>query len=562
MAAVEAPPQIDPATGERIAIDPNTGERIAAGAAPSANASSAALFGAGGQAPQAGFVQSAANNLGIAPPTSPPTIGQSLIKAAEGPVVPLAESIYQGGKRTLGELGQAFDAVRQGSTAGAVYHGVKSLPILGPGLDTAADQYADKNYAGEAGTLTGTAGQLAPLVLGAKSAAAPAELPSLVSPIEDTTRHAAATVGVPNPVAFEKSLATAGPDLKRFARESGYPIDQASILRHDPNLIRNVSKVADQYATQLGEHYDKMLATADQAGTVDVGTPGHPKWASASTLDQMARDLNKKVNDAYSIPDRAERMAALQRLQDSGELGEAGRLGKLINETVATRNGLDPDAISQFRQHIAAARDVANQTNMADVNLAQKVGAMERGENPTNVRGGVTQTLIRGAGKAIKGNEREAAGRYLAQTIGKLPEANTPLPQPTIPTPTPLPARFTQQLPPIQPPVDVVPTADPAAAQALQARLEARRSANANAASANQTQAQTEFLHSQQLEQAAQAAADERAARAAAARQGRQATQTAQTKLEGEAARTVGRDRARAASANTGPRSLPPIGGQ
>jgi len=62
----------------------------------------------------------------------------------------------------------AFQDAKAGNGAGVLSHAVSALPVIGPIMDTAVDQYADKNYAGEAGTLAGFgASVVAPKAIGA-----------------------------------------------------------------------------------------------------------------------------------------------------------------------------------------------------------------------------------------------------------------------------------------------------------------------------------------------------------------------------------------------------------
>lgn len=91
-------------------------------------------------------------------------------------VAPL-EGAFSGAKRIGGEVLDAGKDAVHGNMAGAITHGVKALPFVGPAIDKAADQYADQNYGGEAGTLLGGAAQAAPALLGGIDAAAPGRTP-------------------------------------------------------------------------------------------------------------------------------------------------------------------------------------------------------------------------------------------------------------------------------------------------------------------------------------------------------------------------------------------------
>jgi hypothetical protein len=379
-------------------------------------------------------------------------------------------------------------------------------------------------------------------------------LPSLVSPVEDTARTAATRAPVPNPGTFEKSIATVGPDIKRFARESGQPIDQNnSTFQRDPNYIRTLSKVADKYGDQLGAHYDTLRDNASKQGGVNVAGPGQPyKEVSVNALQDMAEKLNTKVDDAMSITDRAERRKALDDLESKGVLGERARVADLLNKTIGDRNGLPSQEISDFRQRISGARNIANQANVADLNLAESEGARARGENPAGGTGrSIGGTVVRLGAKALKGDERVAAGRYLSKAMQDLPEANTPLPKPGSPTTvSPTPRQPVQSLPSIDNSQPSMPTADPAAANALRDRLSAKKLQDASATITNQNSAMQHFLHSTNLEQAAQDAAAARSEVAGAAR-AKNANAGLQQQVDQRAASLAQGDRLR--------RGLPPL---
>lgn len=156
-----APPKFDPnATYAVPAFDP--GGEFQAQATPAAP-----------QAPQEGFAHSLGAQFGA--PETTPTVGQALTQgvknAVVGPAGMAASALYQQGKQSFDQLRQAYQAAKEGNTAGVGQHLITAVPIVGPALDKGADQYADKNYTGEAGTLLGASAQAAPLVAGGIEAA-------------------------------------------------------------------------------------------------------------------------------------------------------------------------------------------------------------------------------------------------------------------------------------------------------------------------------------------------------------------------------------------------------
>jgi hypothetical protein len=321
---------------------------------------------------------------------------------------------------------QAIDSVQGGQVLP-----VGNLPPITPAMWS--DYAAEKTgQLGDMAILGGAAKAVGGKIAGYANAQS---LPPLVAPIEATAREAGGAIPVPNPGRFEDNIALVGPDIKRFARESGYPIGQKSTIFHDPHLAWNVSKIADQYASNLSDHYGKLVDAAQRYGPVNIAGSSDPFTpVSVEALDSTAKALNTKVDAAYSLMARDPNAGriALQQLRDDGTLGEQKRIGNLLNDTLAKRNGLDPKQISAFRQHIAASRDIATQTDMADSSMASNVGQRSRGTNPANVRTssseGIGGFAIRKTGELFKGNERAAGAHAFTKALQKLPEANTPLP--------------------------------------------------------------------------------------------------------------------------------------
>ena len=102
-------------------------------------------------------------------------------KAALGPAGALVEGLYNQAKQSGGELVQAGKSALEGNPAGVASHAISAVPIVGAAMNKATDQYADQNYMGEMGTLTGAAAQAAPAALTASDAALP-NRPTLPTP--------------------------------------------------------------------------------------------------------------------------------------------------------------------------------------------------------------------------------------------------------------------------------------------------------------------------------------------------------------------------------------------
>lgn len=146
-------------------LDPNTGEP-AKTSAP--------------EAPPEGFWHSLGSQFGITPQAAQAAAQQekdhpikSFLWNALGPAGGVAKSLYDTAKTSGGELGQAYQAAKEGNPAGVAQHAITAVPIVGPALAKGAGQYAQGDLAGTAGTIVGATAQAAPAVLAGADAAVP-----------------------------------------------------------------------------------------------------------------------------------------------------------------------------------------------------------------------------------------------------------------------------------------------------------------------------------------------------------------------------------------------------
>jgi hypothetical protein len=118
-----------------------------------------------------GFLSSFGDSSGISGIGSAimhPVQSMKAISDAMGPSPsgPIPQAIAGEALRIGGHVKGIAQAQKENNLPSAISHGISMVPMLGPALDKATDQYADKNYAGEMGTLSGlTAAAVAPKML-------------------------------------------------------------------------------------------------------------------------------------------------------------------------------------------------------------------------------------------------------------------------------------------------------------------------------------------------------------------------------------------------------------
>lgn len=188
---------------------------------------------------------------------------QKLIEAAGGPAYSLAKSLTEGAKSTGGEIVDAGKSALSGNSAGVAYHGIKSIPVVGSGMDKAADQYADKDYAGMTGTLLGTAAQAAPAILGLADSA-----------------------GVPRP---DTSLANVASKVSPTAMKEAAG-----------GLLQSVAHDADKIPVQLENSGDPALKLMNWQGKTQLG-PTINKYLNRITNPKLGPLTYSEARDYYQL---------------------------------------------------------------------------------------------------------------------------------------------------------------------------------------------------------------------------------------------------------------------
>jgi hypothetical protein len=268
---------------------------------------------------------------------------KNLLWNALGPAGVAAKGLYDQAKQSGGEISQAVQAGKQGNAAGVVQHAVTAIPIVGPALSKGADQYADKNYAGEAGTLLGASAQAAPLVAGAieRTPAGP-PLQRAGQAVEAAPGQAATTVGQAAQDAgtglINKTVGTLKSDFKRGANPArGYLATGNGPSISMQSLADKGSAALEDVGTQLGAAYK----TADATGL---------KIPVDTVAQEMAKPIQKAI-DLETGPGGTGNLGAIQSYVQ--QFGPAF-------EKAAQNGGFTPSELFKMK------RDIAQNTNWSD----------------------------------------------------------------------------------------------------------------------------------------------------------------------------------------------------
>lgn len=273
--------------------------------------------------PGEGLMHSLGSSLGLTDQSSPlDDIKQhpieSAIDAIGGPAVPALRGAFQGAKRSAGELIDAGRDALNGNSAGAAYHGIKSIPMIGPGMDKAASQYADKDYLGEAGTLLGTAAQAAPAVLGGIDAVAPQR--GLLGQIPSSSRAISKFQSLDNdlanqPVPLKSALQPLQRATELGARGGTLPKAASDLLTRSQSPIDMTYPEIRDYQSNLSD------LSRDAQGSMNRKMLGQ--------IGRLNKGLYGDIFDAASSAGRGEDYAQAMK-----EFRQAAQLKDLAKKTV------------------------------------------------------------------------------------------------------------------------------------------------------------------------------------------------------------------------------------
>ena len=233
---------------------------------------------------------------------------QALMRGLGGPAVEAGEDLYQGAKRSGGELMQAGKSLLHGNPAEAAVHGMNAVPIVGPAMVNAAekpDVGGTGSYSGDLmsvlkspsamGTLVGGAAQAALTVAGAGDVMAPertqfGQIPSRARAVK--TLNSIEQKAANTPV----SMSRTAPALKDFDQHVATGGKGAEVMT---KLGKRIGDIAPE---QKPIDYVKMGRDSDiEATAKNIGEPpaGQTRlFRSESPTTKFEDVFNKeKLND-------------------------------------------------------------------------------------------------------------------------------------------------------------------------------------------------------------------------------------------------------------------------
>lgn len=323
----------------------------------------------------------------------------------------------------------------------------------------------------------------------------PSPSPSIVSPEEMAARNVAKTVLPPGGIKpeFLTSLQSELPAVKAYAARTGNPLN---------TQIEGLK--ASQGVAQEGLDHYKNQILAPAKGTPVTFEPGQTELGTKATIGDIDSRITK-LNHMIDTSKASSGGQTLDVLAKSKFEDELETLRSALYSNLSRESGIPAESIQQLREGYGGEFSLANAIEAADNARLTRTGQRSQGQETINLKPPTLLDLPSRFLTTMRGGEQAIADRQFSRALKPI----SPV-EPSLPGPPPIP-------------------------EPLRPLLESQ----------NRDMATKEVLNAHDLEQQAQAASDARASRAAEARQGRKDTADAERKLEGEAARTIGRDKAR-----------------
>lgn len=368
----------------------------------------------------------------------------------------------------------------------------------------------------------------------------PSPDPSIVPPVQMAAEKLAGSI-VPKAKqipGFVNDLQRNAGNIRDFVKESGNP------LRTQAEFEKAVQGAGDkryQHFTEniLAPNAEQPIPVSETFG----GTRNGPNTATLGEVHKRIGRINELTSPAYGKANPGDVAAALAKTPMEALQAEHGELVPAFHQALSEATGISPEAIAELRKDFGSLRGLGNTITEARAGRIGKMGSASEGSSlPASKMG-----ILDKAWTTLHGGQDAMANRAFQKGWSAIePHAGDgrPLPQ--------SPEGFHEER-------SAKMSANQDAARAEATRMhELEQSSQMSAANRGNTArflrdsnvdlqkgiANQEFSKSNELEQAAQDAAAQRAQRVSGFRDSREKLGLAERKLEGESARTIGREKA------------------
>jgi len=502
------------------------------------------------EAPPEGLWHSLGSQLGITAEAAKQKLDefrahpiQQLLEGITGQTA--IDGLTQGLMRSGSEVKQAYQAGKQGNTAGVVQHAVTAIPIVGPAMDKLADQQPTpkpgESYLsqvgdtltnpGSLGTLIGASAQAAPAVLGVADATVPGRpvipnpapvqaginaMRSIPGTVSDAAAAAKSRFYPSTQSATQQTMAArnlakalvvspqAAPSFIRAATdEAGTIVDYAQKNNIPINSKVDFANAAKQAADAVQAHFDDALLgpNAKQITSVPANyrgaTVGEGPNATLGSINDRINTINQELNPNYRKGLASQTSAA--NVSDADLIAEKQALTNILHNKLAQATGLQPSDIAAVRQQAGKLRTIADEAQMSANTDTAAAGKQAMGGTTVGSIGSKAGLVDRLILQPAQGGPEIIGNRQVNTALRSIRPQPLNLPQPTstgVPPPSMARTPVTGNSTGISGPEY---TPDPTAADVLKARIQARQPATQVWTDKGATNLATEGLSSQDL---------------------------------------------------------------
>lgn len=392
----------------------------------------------------------------------------------------------------------------------------------------------------------------------------PASSPDIVPPIK-TAAEKLTTAIVPKSgraPGFTRDIADQLPNVKDYAARTNNPLNTQAEFEE---ALRGAGE-------ERRQHFEDQILNPNKDVVVPVdkgygGVKTNKGFAKLQDIENRISEINDYTNPAYVKLNEAQVAAALAKKPMSQLVAERSKLRDVFNNTLSEKTGIPPEAIQRLRLDYGKLQDLQRTVSEARTGRMVGVGATNEGGSgggiglPHPSPAGVATKIFEG----VKGGRTAVADKAFQSAWKDMsPLAGDPNPLPQSPTGFKDAANARAAANHVAAQQEFLRSSnlEQSAQDAAQQRADLANRMRQGISGAARDSNTQDFVHASNLEQAAQDAAAGRSQRATDLRSSRVATDVAQRKLEGEAARTIGRQNAIKAQGNYAHYATDPTGRQ
>lgn len=219
------------------------------------------------------------------------------------------------------------------------------------------------------------------------------------------------------------------PDALAHAERKGMKIngklDASKAMRERAEDIQN------HYTEKLMRPHSGKFKTVPEEYSGEMSGNGKNQ-ATIGQINDRVDAINRELKSNFRKKLKSQTTEA--QASDADLNSEKGKLTKILHESLAEMNGLQPEDIASVRQRAGKLRSLAEETELSADRDTVSSGRSAMGS--TGVPAPTKTGMIEHAYQKIKGGPETIGNRNFKAALEKFKAEETPLPEPVLPEPT------------------------------------------------------------------------------------------------------------------------------